>query len=243
MGRDFAAPKKFRVRVRLPNPFAGPSCPPSSPEPTSSLPVQPQPGTMFGKKTPELESRLNGDVPYPPGGIRAPIGKRYAAVPKEETSNLFRQMCTFDIIVHSEELAQILYNLFSERLSSKSFGGQLDLVYLTNLGKSHAAWQEAGNNAYSKDPLTKWWDGYSNQTNVIIDEFRGIIQVAHLLRWFDKYPVSVEKKGGKIPLFATNFWITSNLSPASWYPELDAESYRALERRLIITHFNKPFGS
>jgi hypothetical protein len=30
----------------------------------------------------------------------------------------------------------------------------------TGSGKSHKAWEEAGSSAYSKDPLTKWWDGY-----------------------------------------------------------------------------------
>ncbi len=113
----------------------------------------------------------------------------------------------------------------------------------TGSGKSHRAWEEAGDDAYSKDPLTKWWDGYQGQTNVVIDEFRGVVAVSHLLRWFDKYPCSVETKGGKQPLCAKNIWITSNLAPTAWYPELDAESFRALERRLIITHFNKPFGS
>lgn len=31
----------------------------------------------------------------------------------------------------------------------------------TGSGKSHTAWEEAGVAAYSKDPTTKWWDGYS----------------------------------------------------------------------------------
>lgn len=30
----------------------------------------------------------------------------------------------------------------------------------TGLGKSRRAWAEAGLQAYPKDPLTKWWDGY-----------------------------------------------------------------------------------
>jgi hypothetical protein len=30
----------------------------------------------------------------------------------------------------------------------------------TGSGKSYSAWKEAGNHAYAKNPLTKWWDGY-----------------------------------------------------------------------------------
>jgi len=52
----------------------------------------------------------------------------------------------------------------------------------TGTGKSRRAWDEAGVDAYPKDPRTKFWCGYFGQANVIIDEFRGGIDVAHLLR-------------------------------------------------------------
>jgi len=100
---------------------------------------------------------------------------------------------------------------------------------------------EADSSAYSKDPRTKFWCGYDSQENVILDEFRGAIDVAHLLRWLDKYPVRVETKGSSRPLVATTFWITSNLCPLDWYPDLDKETAAALVRRLDIVHLNKPF--
>ena len=53
-----------------------------------------------------------------------------------------------------------------------------------------------------KDPRTKFWDGYRNQENVVIDEFRGAIDIAHILRWFDRYPVIVEVKGSSVVLSA-----------------------------------------
>ena len=103
------------------NPFAGPSCPPNSPEPIWSQADQLLPESTCGKKTPGSETPLNGDAPCPPEGIRKPIGKQFVGVPKEEDLNLFQQMCTFDVIMHSEELAQIMYNLFAERLSARYF--------------------------------------------------------------------------------------------------------------------------
>lgn len=115
----------------------------------------------------------------------------------------------------------------------------------TGTGKSRRAWDEAGVDAFVKDPRTKWyfqfnfrWCGYRGQQNVVIDEFRGCIDIAHLLRWLDRYPVLVEVKGGSRPLCATRFWITSNVDPRNWYPDVDQATRDALLRRLNITHFN-----
>lgn len=113
----------------------------------------------------------------------------------------------------------------------------------TGVGKSRRAWDEAGWNAYPKMPSTKFWDGYTNQENgiiyllVVIDEFRGEVGIGHLLRWFDRYPVLVEIKGSAVVLNARRIWITSNLSPSSWYPDVDKSTSDALMRRLQVTEF------
>lgn len=104
----------------------------------------------------------------------------------------------------------------------------------TGSGKSRRAWEEATFEAYPKDPMTKFWDGYQGQDNVVMDEFRGDIAISHLLRWFDRYPVCVEAKHGGTVLKATRIWITSNLNPMYWYPQLDAATRDALMRRLTI---------
>jgi len=108
----------------------------------------------------------------------------------------------------------------------------------TGTGKSMRAWSEAGMDAFSKDPRTKWWTGYRDQGNVVVDEFRGDIDISHILRWIDRYPVSVETKGSARPLLATKFWFTSNLDPRSWYPDICEETRAALLRRLKIIHFD-----
>jgi len=105
-------------------------------------------------------------------------------------------------------------------------------------GKSRRAWEESGLEAYSKCPRSKFWDGYQDQTNVVIDEFRGGIDVSHILRWCDRYPVRVEIKGSSKPLVALKIWFTSNVDPRNWYPDLDPDSLEALLRRFNITHFN-----
>jgi hypothetical protein len=122
-------------------------------------------------------------------------------------------------------------------------------------GKSRRAWHEASLEAYPKDPLTKFWDGYQGQKNVVIDEFRGGVSIGHVLRWFDRYPVNIEIKGAAVTLRAETIWITSNIPPQDWYPDLDEPTKQALLRRLEIhqashdpdgawmTHMNAVFNN
>lgn len=108
----------------------------------------------------------------------------------------------------------------------------------TGTGKSRRAWEEGGPFAFSKDPRSKFWNGYRGQEHVIIDEFRGAIDISHFLRWLDRYPVHVDIKGYSGPLRATTYWITSNKSPECWYPDLDHETYMAMIRRFTeVVHF------
>nr|WAE42692.1 MAG: replication associated protein [Cressdnaviricota sp.] len=108
----------------------------------------------------------------------------------------------------------------------------------TGTGKSRRAWDEAGLDAYPKDPNTKFWDSYQGQQHVVIDEFRGIISISSMLRWLDRYPVLVENKGGGCVLKARKIWITSNLDPVYWYKDIDDATNNALLRRLIINEMN-----
>lgn len=108
----------------------------------------------------------------------------------------------------------------------------------TGTGKSRRAWDEATFDAYPKDPNTKFWDGYRGQEHVVIDEYRGSISISHMLRWLDRYPTIVEVKGSSCVLGCKKVWITSNLSPDQWYPDLDEETRLALRRRFTqVTHF------
>lgn len=107
----------------------------------------------------------------------------------------------------------------------------------TGTGKSRRAWDEAGLDAYPKNPTTKFWCGYRGDEHVVIDEFRGDINISHMLRWLDRYPVLVEIKGSSTVLRATTIWITSNKPVDEWYPMIDPMTLDALKRRLTITEF------
>lgn len=109
----------------------------------------------------------------------------------------------------------------------------------TGVGKSRRAWHEAGIQAYPKDPRTKWWDGYRNQKNIVIDEFRGDIDISHILRWLDRYPCIIEQKGTATVKSFDSIWITSNIHPNDWYPTLDEQTKEALFRRLNIINMTE----
>lgn len=83
----------------------------------------------------------------------------------------------------------------------------------TGTGKSRYALKLAGDGAYIKDN-TRWWSGYDGHDRVIIDELRpNQFPFEYLLRLLDRYPFTVEYKGGNRSFLARKIWITCPLSP------------------------------
>lgn len=77
-----------------------------------------------------------------------------------------------------------------------------------------------------------WWDGYTNNDTVIIDDFYGWIPFNMLLNLLDRYAMKVDIKGGAMEFNSKNIIITSNKSPLDWYPNLSDEHKYALLRRI-----------
>lgn len=111
-------------------------------------------------------------------------------------------------------------------------------------GKTRKAIEE-NKDAYiltkARDGKDVWWQGYTGQKVVIIDEFYGWIKYDFLLRMLDRYPLEVEFKGGSVQLAATKFIFTSNKPWQDWYKNIDDLS--ALRRRIdewgTVTEFEK----
>lgn len=108
----------------------------------------------------------------------------------------------------------------------------------TGSGKSKKVFELVeGKEYYLKAPTTKWWDGYRGQEIVVVDEFRGLIEISHLLKWLDRYPCAVEVKGCQVFLNTKIWYFTSNLSMDEWYKDIDRETVAALRRRFTNIEF------
>lgn len=107
----------------------------------------------------------------------------------------------------------------------------------TGTGKSAHARSECPDAFWVDPPNVRqgavWWCGYSGQADVVIDEFYGWLPWSLLLRLLDRYPVTLQSKGGSVPFVARRVYITSNRHPSQWYAYgPDAMQYATLRRRL-----------
>jgi len=106
----------------------------------------------------------------------------------------------------------------------------------TGSGKSRYAWQQDPS-SYMKACNHKWWDGYTGQDVVIMDDFRPSkdLPFNFILNLFDRYPLSVEVKGGMTEFVSKIIYVTTPLSPEDTCNHLDwlgAEQKNQLLRRI-----------
>lgn len=95
-------------------------------------------------------------------------------------------------------------------------------------GKSREAFTQALSDPslsyFTKSSGNKWWDGYLNQDIVILDDYRADWWTfSYFIRLLDCYPLSVEVKGGMVPMYASTFYITCPLRPEQLYASLAAK--------------------
>ena len=93
----------------------------------------------------------------------------------------------------------------------------------TGTGKSKWAMDNFPN-AYWKQ-RSNWWDGYTNQETVVIDEFYGWLPFDLCLRLCDRYPLMVETKGGNVHMVAKHIIFTTNSLPSSWWKNCYFQSF------------------
>jgi len=102
-------------------------------------------------------------------------------------------------------------------------------------GKSHKARTE-NPGAYIK-AQNKWWDGYSGEKVVILEDMDDPCLKHYLKLWADKWQCSGETKGGHVHLQHEKFIVTSNYTIEQLFGENEA-MMQAIKRRFQVTHFN-----
>jgi len=99
-------------------------------------------------------------------------------------------------------------------------------------GKSKMAREITGEDVYTKNVGTKWWDGYDGHDDVIIDDFRDDWwPVTYMLALLDRYEMIVEYKGGQRQFRAQRIVITSCRAPDMCYRHTN-EQITQLTRRI-----------
>lgn len=102
----------------------------------------------------------------------------------------------------------------------------------TGTGKTSTAHKEMPDAWWSGENL-QWWQGYDGHEDVIIDDFRGdFVRFHTLLRILDRYPYTVQVKGGSRQFVAKRIIITSAKHPTEWYYEKSNEDLKQLLRRI-----------
>ncbi len=78
------------------------------------------------------------------------------------------------------------------------------------------------------DPDLRWFDGYTGQETVLIDEYRGTADDSFLLKLFDIYPLQVAVKGSFVNWRPKRIFVTSNMQPPFGHDAIE----RPLKRRV-----------
>jgi len=107
----------------------------------------------------------------------------------------------------------------------------------SGIGKSSYA-RKTYPSAYVKN-CNKWWDGYQEEENVIIDDLDDSHAVLghYLKRWADHYAFTAETKGGSLYIRPQKIIVTSQYRIEDIFK--DGPTAQALIRRFEFINFNK----
>lgn len=113
-------------------------------------------------------------------------------------------------------------------------------------GKSKQALMEAlkeiGDTPYYRPVYRQggslWFNNYENEKILILDEFYGQLSWSYFLQILDGFKMEVEKKGGSVWSMWEKIYITANVHPSEWYPNVPEQSKVGLARRFDeLIHF------
>lgn len=141
-------------------------------------------------------------------------------------------------IVHSGAFVKYSRGLreYFSIISSKPRDFKTEIFWFygpTGVGKSRRVFDLVGTSAYYKMPSSKWWDGYSSQSDVVIDDYRrDMCTFSELLRLFDRYPHRIEAKGCSMEFNSRRIFVTSPKDPRETWRKESGEEREDIEQLL-----------
>jgi hypothetical protein len=108
----------------------------------------------------------------------------------------------------------------------------------TGVGKTEYIFNKHGfENVYIIDDYKNPWDTYNGQDVVVFDEFRSNFDISRMLRWLDRYPLTLQARYNNKQACYTKVYITSNIPLSEQYRDVDIETYKAFLRRIKSTQY------
>lgn len=149
------------------------------------------------------------------------------------------------VLFYQKPMYTLWQTLQRKRLKSIEFKRTVKVIILwgkTNTGKTDRAYNFSRNYYTVEAPNSKtnplWFDGYSQEPTLIIDEFTDWIPINVLLRLLQGYYQELQIKSNFICAQWNVVLITSNIDPTKWFTFAKHETKEALYRRFThIFHF------
>lgn len=184
------------------------------------------------------ESRAPGAEPFTHGectqtqGQRNDIGDAVAAIKRGAGMAELIDDHPELIVKYARGMSTIIQHVSRERSLQIRADLQVTVLWgVPGAGKTRAVYDRHGlENVFTLHQMpTLWFDGYTNQPVLLLDDFYGWIQWGTLLKMLDIYPFQGPIKGGFTYLQCKHIYLTSNRPWYSWYKRADQE---ALQRRI-----------
>lgn len=106
----------------------------------------------------------------------------------------------------------------------------------TGCGKTKKVYDEFDRrDVYPKEDH-KWWDRYTQQKVILLDDFSALMEIKTLLRLLDRYPMVVETKGGFVDINSPYIVITCDYPPEKLYKHYKGHQLAQVLRRIDEIH-------
>lgn len=167
----------------------------------------------------------------------------------EEVSEMLKKKKSLKEIVENFPVVYIKYHKGIEKMQNILMPQRTTRPIVTwlwgktGVGKTYKAVNS--HKDYYIKPKSKWWDGYTQQECIIIDDFDGDWPYRDLLRVLDTYGYQGQTKGGHVEINSPFIYITSEYHPNHFWTDSE---YSQMIRRIanvqeVVAHVAEVEGN